>query len=162
MRVSTHAAVRGLTEGEWLLMGGWRAIEDAVRKIACDLRDVPDQCQCQSGGVCSCCRHDTERRSCDDCRAIVHCFRARVEDLTGATLRFLPAITDVVGGHRRDDVRRMLAQVEADVFAVDRRLRRLETRNGEFQAGCPAVDLLNLQALVVELRAHIERANELF
>ena len=150
--------------GDRLLLGGWSAIGDATHRVAEALRNIGASCPCRASGAtgsCPCCHRATYGQPCPRCRIIVHNFRQQVEELLAATLRFMPVTIDLVRRTQGQQAARTLARVERSVFALDRKLTRLETRGGEFQHGCPSADLPILRAVVAELQSGARTVNEL-
>lgn len=143
-----------------LLLGGWRHVADDVRKLAAGLRALPDGCACGHGsahlaGTCPCCLEGqrTLDNGCTDCEALVTSLRDEIDELTDASLRFLPFVAAMssAGGQaaQRADVR----EVESQIRHVAVVFQNVATAADEFRQGCAASHLGVLKALAGELAA---------
>ena len=131
-----------------LLLGGWRHVAEDVRQLDISLKALPDTCTCHDGaahliGTCPCCLSGQRAldSGCSNCESLLALLREEMDDLTDATLRFLPFVEVNTSGH---ELRRKIMQVAA-VF------QRLETAADEFRRGCPSSHVAVLKALAAEL-----------
>lgn len=143
-----------------LLLGGWRHVADDVRKLAAGLEALPDTCTCRHGsahlaGTCPCCRENEHRldSGCTDCESLLAWLGDEIDELTDASLRFLPFVNAMTTVGRNAAQHVHVCDVQRQIMHVTRTFRRLSTAADEFRTGCSSSHVITLRALAGELAA---------
>ena len=157
-----------LARDERRLMGGWRDVVEDVQHFAAALKAIPDGCHCNDGpahlsATCGCCHTvEGQRTACIDCAVLLHTASWRLDALIEDSLRYMPAVGDVLahvwpadGQERVRDVQRRIAKVASAMTAVEGAL-------GTFAGACALDNLATLRAKTAELLSEVtELADEL-
>jgi hypothetical protein len=133
----------------WRLLGGWRDIQDDIRRLGLALARVPDTCGCPDGdahlrGICQCCERERSAAApCDSCVEILQALSERFERLGEDRLRFVPAVDEQLQTLSPDEGPARLARASRQIAVVIRTFHSLQSATDEFrglQHRAPACD----------------------
>lgn len=141
-----------------LLLGGWRHVASDVRKLALGLEALPEICTCRHGsahlaGTCPCCL-DGERRldaGCTDCETLLASLRDEIDELSDASLRFLPFVEAMTTPDRNAAQHAQVRELRCQIQHVTATFERLSTAADEFRTGCSSSHVITLRTLAGEL-----------
>jgi len=109
----------------------------AVFRRSCGAR--PGVCACghtalESHGKCPCCQAGTLQTDCVHCGAQVNALGLKLDTLIEDTVRYLPALADILGTRATARESGQLQSVRVQIGAVSDTFRRLATASAEFRA----------------------------
>jgi len=115
---------------------------EAVRRLSAQLRSTSGACACghmaSSGGRCPCCQDVIPHAECGDCASQVQALAGTIGTLVDDTLRFLPALSDIIQRRAAATESKALTSVQSQIFTVERAFRRFAMAAAEFDRGCPS------------------------
>lgn len=153
------AAGNYLTVDQQRLLGGWRDVVDDVTRVSRSVSELPDICDCGDGkahlqGRCPCCHRVTHDRvpDCEDCDAQLTRLRPAIDLLTVDTLRFLPAVKDLLARATPPEISSGAADVETHIARLIRTFAALLAASEQFRTDCRSSHLAVLKEAATSLR----------
>jgi hypothetical protein len=140
-----------------LLLGGWQHVAEDVKNLASAIERLPEACACGNAsahltGSCPCCVQGERRldAGCTNCAALLNSLYEDVDELSDASLRFLPFVEGQAATVATSSARRV-RDVRAQIRRVNEVLLQVSTAAIEFQTGCSTSHLGALKLVVREL-----------
>jgi hypothetical protein len=153
------AAGNYLSVDEQRLLGGWLDVVDDLTELCHSLSELPDICECGNGqahlqGRCPCCHRVTHDRipDCEDCDAQLARLRPAIDLLAVDTMRFFPALKEMLARAAPADVSSRATDLEGHIARLIRTFDALVVAADVFRADCRSSHLAVLKQLAASLK----------